>query len=490
MKIKTRVRPAEAAFLMLLAAVIMLFFSRCSPLYPSNFWVDPNCYMTVGRSMRAGLVPYRDLIEQKGPLLYFLHYIAALISENSFLGVYPLQCLNFGVFLILALRTARLFSDRYTLSVTAALCFLGLCGPAFASGDLAEEFCLIPIMWAIYDGTRYFLDPDRAMPAGVLIRNGALAGCVLWIKYTTLGVSFAFMAVIALECAFCQRKIGRALSMCGWFLLGMALSSAPWIIYFGVNGAIGDLIDVYFTMNLTSYAMRDRGLIRNLLSGFARDLTRNRWMVAPVTLGVLSGVGMTWKGHRAAAVMIAAMAACGLFFSYAGGRGGGYTFFAFIVFIPFLAAWVAGRLSRLSPRRAAAICTCLCVLCTGFGAHAKRWELMGIGGDYRESAQWKFAQEIRKTENPTLLNSGFLDGGFYLAADVIPTEKWFCTLNVNKKQCLEAHRRAIEDGRVDYVVTWYHPISDYGIDDSLYALIARDKDFYLFGLKSLHRTQE
>ena len=490
MNVKTRVRPAEAAFLMLLAAVMMLFFSRCSPLYPSNFWVDSNCYMTVGRGMRAGLLPYRDLMEQKGPLLYFLHYIAALISENSFLGAYLLECLNFGAFLILAVKTARLFADRYTLVTTSALCLLGLCGAAFASGDLAEEFCLIPIMWAIYDGARYFLDPDRAMPAAVLIRNGALAGCVLWIKYTTLGVSFAFMAVIALECAICRRKIGRAIAMCGWFLLGMALSCAPWLAYFGINGAIGDLLEIYFVQNLTDYAVKNRGMIGNLASGLARDLTRNTWMVAPVTLGVLSGARMAWRKSRPAAVLILAMAACGLFFSYVGGRGGGYTFFAFIAFIPFAAARIAGLLPRLSAKRAAALCACLCVFCGGFGAYANRWKLKDVGGDYRASTQWKFAQEIQKTENPTLLNVGFLDGGFYLAADVIPTERWFCALNVNKDQCLRAQSEAIESGRVDYAVTCDHPLSDYKIDDSKYDLIMQEGQYYLYRLKSLGGTTE
>ncbi|MDO4371621.1 MAG: hypothetical protein Q4D43_09875, partial [Clostridia bacterium] len=218
--------------------------------------------------------------------------------------------------------------------------------------------------------------------------------------------------------------------------------------------------------------------------------TRNTWMVAPVTLGVLSGARMAWRKSRPAAVLILAMAACGLFFSYVGGRGGGYTFFAFIAFIPFAAARIAGLLSRLSAKRAAALCACLCVFCGGFGAYANRWKLKDVGDDYRADPQWKFAQEINKTENPTLLNVGFLDGGFYLAADVIPTERWFCTLNVNKDQCLQAQSEAIESGRVDYAVTCDHPLSDYKIDDSKYDLIMQEGQYYLYRLKSLGGTTE
>lgn len=69
-------KPRELSifFIFLLASALLLaVLSTSSPLYPTNPWVDANCYMTVARGMRAGLLPYRDLIEQKGPLLYGLH---------------------------------------------------------------------------------------------------------------------------------------------------------------------------------------------------------------------------------------------------------------------------------------------------------------------------------------------------------------------------------------------------------------------------------
>ena len=57
--------------------------SLSSPLYAFNTWVDANCFMTVGKSMLYGLVPYRDLYEQKGPLLYALYALCYLVSHRS-----------------------------------------------------------------------------------------------------------------------------------------------------------------------------------------------------------------------------------------------------------------------------------------------------------------------------------------------------------------------------------------------------------------------
>ena len=49
-----------AAFAVI-ALIITLFSSECSPVYPINTWVDPNCFMTVGKAVAKGKVIYRDI---------------------------------------------------------------------------------------------------------------------------------------------------------------------------------------------------------------------------------------------------------------------------------------------------------------------------------------------------------------------------------------------------------------------------------------------
>ena len=91
-----------------LAALMLLFASQCSPLYPINLWDDANCLLTVGRVMRRGGVLYRDIYEQKGPLLYLIHALAACISDTSFLGVYVLEIPALTAALYAAYRLLRL----------------------------------------------------------------------------------------------------------------------------------------------------------------------------------------------------------------------------------------------------------------------------------------------------------------------------------------------------------------------------------------------
>lgn len=44
--------------------------------------------------MFNGLVPYKDLFEQKGPLLYLIYGIGYLIENDRFIGVFILEIIS------------------------------------------------------------------------------------------------------------------------------------------------------------------------------------------------------------------------------------------------------------------------------------------------------------------------------------------------------------------------------------------------------------
>ena len=108
-----------------LAALFLAICSKSSFLYPLNDWYDANGFLTVGKGVLDGLVPYRDLYEQKGPLLYFLHSICALVPGTHFLGVYFLETVCLSVFLYFAGRLLSLYAPGgaayFLLPILAAL---------------------------------------------------------------------------------------------------------------------------------------------------------------------------------------------------------------------------------------------------------------------------------------------------------------------------------------------------------------------------------
>ena len=99
-------------FCLLCSFAVLAVCSRSSPLYPTNDWVDANIYFTIGRGMHQGLMPYRDLLDHKGPLLYLLHWAAAAVSSTSFFGVWLLEVAAGWGFLYASARTMLLYCGR------------------------------------------------------------------------------------------------------------------------------------------------------------------------------------------------------------------------------------------------------------------------------------------------------------------------------------------------------------------------------------------
>ena len=94
----------------LCAVIIMTICSRSSFLYVFNLCDDANSYFTMGKSMFRGFVPYRDLFDQKGILLYFIYGLSSLMSATTFRGVFVMEiiaatyCLELSLEFILSMK--------------------------------------------------------------------------------------------------------------------------------------------------------------------------------------------------------------------------------------------------------------------------------------------------------------------------------------------------------------------------------------------------
>ena len=69
----------EPLFLFLFAVLVTTLFSTCSFLYPLNPWDDANVYMNIGNAMLGGKELSVDIFDLKGPVLYLMHEMAAVL---------------------------------------------------------------------------------------------------------------------------------------------------------------------------------------------------------------------------------------------------------------------------------------------------------------------------------------------------------------------------------------------------------------------------
>lgn len=138
-------------FCLIISFIGITICSECSFLYPINYWVDANSFFTVGKSMLHGLVPYLDLFEQKGPILYYIYMIGTFISEKSFIGIYFLEIISYSVTLYYLSKIISLYLDKkYVYLILPIFLSIILTSHYFSLGGSDEGFILPFLSVSLY----------------------------------------------------------------------------------------------------------------------------------------------------------------------------------------------------------------------------------------------------------------------------------------------------------------------------------------------------
>lgn len=449
-------------YCLLTAFVVLTICTKSSFLYPFNDWVDANCFFTVGKSMAEGKVLYRDIYEQKGILLYVLHALAYRISADTFFGVYFIEVLAGALFLFFAYKTVRLYARRGILFWLPWLGALIYASASFCHGDSAEELCMPILTACIYLSERSFRR-GKTLSFWNWFVAGVLGGCVLWIKFNLLGF-FLGWALVPLYRTLRDKGILSVLRAAAGVLLGVLVPSVPVLVYFLKNDAISDLWTAYFYNNIFLYsAAQDEG--QGVLSLLQMLYGRVRiFMGIAYPFAVPAFIGLVWYSlvspakHRLSPVF-AALLLVPLIFS-----GSLNLMYYWLAFAPFAVygliplCVLTDRLLKQDFRRITAALTAVSLVCTGLFAWAFSQNTYLMQYEKEDMPQYQFKEIILSVEDPSLLNYGFLDGGFYTVCDLVPECKYFCTLNIPLEDMFVAMDMQIALGLPDFVVTRSTPL--------------------------------
>ena len=74
----------------------------------------------------------------------------------------------------------------------------------------------------------------------------------------------------------------------------------------------------------------------------------------------------------------------------------------------------------------------------------------------KDIPQFKFAEEINKTGNKKILTFDIMDAGFYTSAGILPSNRFFCFLNIEKDwpEILNEQGRLIDEGYFDFIICY------------------------------------
>ena len=442
------------------AFVVLSICSTCSPLYPVHMWDDSNCFFTVGKSIWKGLVPYRDLHEQKGPILFFLHSCASLISYRTFHGVFLFEIVAAAIFLWLTGKTVSLFTKRNCWPFIALFSSCVYSSFNFVLGDSVEELILPLFAYVMYVSLKHTKEHSLYL-SKELFFFGLIAGVVFWTKFNLLGffIGWAVGPIIQYSRLRLFRQIVQSLLL---VLCGVIVVSGPILLFFGINDALSDLFNIYFYNNILLYPQK-LSLFQKWLTLFSILREVYFYNYGMLLLQILALIAWIKLGRPYLLQMLCMY--CVTFFTIFFG-GSNYAYYSFLL-------WVFTGLSFLPLLTIipAKIDECWAWYAFSLGAalvfaylNSDSARLLGIPKE--QYPQYTFSLYINeKADRGTLMNYQCLDQGIFTISGALPTQKYFFTSNINNKEQEIAQEEVLKKGLVDFIIT------DTPIESSIFQLV-------------------
>ncbi|MBR1797936.1 MAG: hypothetical protein IJ757_08025 [Clostridiales bacterium] len=482
------------------ALVAMLFVTQSSPLYPLNFWNDTNVYHTVARCILNGKVLYRDIHDQKGLLMFVMEMPGVLISGNTFFGMYLTEAVAFFFYMLQSRKIVNLFlKSSPIIDILLPVFALTSCSsPFFYFGGTAEELLLPITTYALYIGL-------RAIRNGRMFTNreafiiGIICSWVFWTKFNLCGLYLGYIVFVILYSRRCNAT-GKVLPLAGSFLGGFTAVSLAVIGYFLINDAVRELVDGYFIGNLYLYSAKrsvyagDTATVGGILLNYAKMIVFNL-RYEPLFFAFAGlGAGYLIRTRQKDSLLLTALT---YVYAVIGIYGAGFLMeyyimglkpFAVFGWIPVLAV-IDKALGRLSSRRLAMLLVSYAATMLTATLIVTSPSVFMLGVKKEDCPQFKFAERINTVEDPKIINYGFLDSGFFLAADVLPFNNHYCMASDRDVYVYEPNE-LISKRAGDFIISRMpynfpgYELCDYGtLTDIDFRGNIRHLDFFLYELE-------
>lgn len=247
----------EKKILFILLAVfvtgMLLVSGSTSPLYPHHYGGDSSIFLLIGKGITNGKIPYVDLFDHKGPVLFFLEALGYGIGGR--LGVFFLQCVFGCTSLIFLYKTWLLVREKEEARKVLDLIFsFGAAYTAFfytfEMGNLTEEYSLPLISMCLYLFMKYAkkVEEKGAHPYKYAFCYGICIGVLAFIRVNNAVSICAGVLAIAIYLLYKKQYKNLVLNILAG-IMGCALVATPIILYFAKQSALYDMLYATFIHN-------------------------------------------------------------------------------------------------------------------------------------------------------------------------------------------------------------------------------------------------
>jgi hypothetical protein len=217
---------------------ILLFASLSTPL-TEGYFSDYLVNRMVSYGWINGAVPFRDLFDNKGPVLFIIHLLGTILSVGKW-GVYLIESLFLSWTLILLCKIGEIVSNRNWRLIYISIGLTLFSMIPMIGGANNEEYSLPFVLYPLLIAVRHFFGHQKFTWEEAVL-SGICFACVSQIRLNNsaiiMGICLAFLYDYVRHKEFIQ--LGKLI---GLFIVGIAIVLIPLIFYFISEGSLYDMI--------------------------------------------------------------------------------------------------------------------------------------------------------------------------------------------------------------------------------------------------------
>ncbi|UQS87345.1 hypothetical protein MOO44_04115 [Nicoliella spurrieriana] len=445
---------------LLFSFLVMLFISTSSPLYTVNSSPDANIMMTVGKGLLHNLLPYRDLFDNRGPLIYLLYSLAALVSYHSFIFIYVFESILLFFDLILGYLILRQFIiARLAYPLTLFMLPLMFNEYFFQHGDTPESIAIPFLLLMIYQLLKH---QDLKFTKLTLYSQGLFVGIAFWIKYTFLFPWFG-VGLVLMSAYFLEKRFADFFKLIGFGLLGYLTVTVPIIIFYHLHHSLATMLKVYFLFNVKYYQHSNFDLTQFVklpqidpVSMWVEGLV----VVMVLTIILLPRVIWTIKAALLVSLSLETLSIITVKVTAT------YYYTLISVFSILILVLLGIVLQKILPKLAIEnpFLICLLVVLSAYG-------MLTLNQNYRYSSmfphnavysldhhqttpyQERFAKIINRSSDRSLLVYRTIDVSMYTTLGTLPQSKYFVKNNLDYQPMINSQKEQLKSLKNKFVVT-------------------------------------
>lgn len=234
-------------FLLSVTTIWILLSMKANPWSQFINGHDSSMFLYFGKGMSKGLVPYVDMFDHKGPVLFFIQFLATLFGENLNRGIWLVEIIFLSGTLFFTYKTCHLLTKNSLLSAVAITMNTGLFIRCFEGGNLSEEYALFFIALSLYLFTKLLVNATLHKNEYLLI--GASGGLVFFMRGNMIALWIVFCLYLLIHGLY-QKKYKQLGEQVLFIFLGGSLVVLLVIFYSTSTGSLREMLYQAFIMNI------------------------------------------------------------------------------------------------------------------------------------------------------------------------------------------------------------------------------------------------